>query len=205
MPYNFTFDLRELPKGFFQEVLKLAYKLNIHRRMSYAARYLVKKLRVQEVTGLNLLEAISLFEDLLEIQVLNILNRDRFTTVKGRRVLFLPHCARKYMDSRCRAAFDPSIPTYRCMSCSPDCLINRATTIARKRDYDVYVLPGGSCIQKILASRRYEAAIGVACGAELKLGYMALRVLGIPGQAVPLLKNGCAETYFDLEELMRLL
>lgn len=205
MPYGFTFDLRGLPRGIFQEVLKLAYELKLHRRMSHAARYLVRKFRVQEITGLNLLEAISLFEDLLEIQALNILNRERFAAAGRGKVLFLPHCARKYMDSRCKAEFDPSIPSYRCAGCSPDCLINQAAAIARKRGYDVYVLPGGSCIPKILASKRYEAVVGVACGAELKLGYSILRELGIPGQAVPLLKNGCAETYFDLEELRSLL
>jgi hypothetical protein len=205
MPYGFTFDLRSLPKSFFQELLRLAYDLKIHRRMSHAARYLVKKFRVQEITGLNILEAISLFEDLLEIQAINILNRDRFTASSGRKVLFLPHCARKYMDSRCKAVFDPGIPTYRCMGCSPDCLINQAAVIAREKGYDIYVLPGGSCIPKILASRRYDAVVGVACGAELKLGYEILRKMNIPGQAVPLLKNGCAETYFDMEELKRLL
>jgi hypothetical protein len=205
MPYGFTFDLRGLPRSLFQELLRLAYDLKIHQRMSQAARYLVKKFRVQEVTGLNILEAISLFEDLLEIQALNILNRDKFTASSGRKVLFLPHCARKYMDSRCRAVFDPGTPTYRCMGCSPDCLINQASAIAREKGYDVYVLPGGSCIPKILASRRYDAVVGVACGAELKLGHEILRRMNIPGQAVPLLKNGCAETYFDIEELRRLL
>jgi len=205
MPYGFTFDLRDLPRSVFQELLRLAYDLKLHRRMSHAARYLVKKFKVQEITGLNILEAISLFEDLLEIQALNILNRDRFTALSGRKALLLPHCARKYMDSRCRAVFDPSTPTYRCMGCSPDCLINQATIIAREKGYDVYVLPGGSCIPRILASGGYDAVVGVACGAELKLGYEILRKMNIPGQAVPLLKNGCAETYFDIEELERLL
>lgn len=205
MPYGFTFDLRGLPRSVFQELLRLAYDLKLHRRMSHAARYLVKKFKVQEITGLNILEAISLFEDLLEIQALNILNQDRFTASSGRKALLLPHCARKYMDSRCRAVFDPSTPTYKCMGCSPDCLINQATAIAREKGYDVYVLPGGSCIPRILASGRYDAVVGVACGAELKLGYEILRKMNIPGQAVPLLKNGCAETYFDIEELKRLL
>ena len=205
MPYGFTFDLRGLPRSVFQELLRLAYDLKLHRRMSHAARYLVRKFKIQEITGLNIMEAISLFEDLLEIQALNILNRGRFTASSGRKVLFLPHCARKYMDHRCKAVFDPGTPTYRCMSCSPDCLINQATAIAREKGYDVYVLPGGSCIPKILASRRYDAVVGVACGVELKLGYEILMKMGIPGQAVPLLKNGCAETYFDIEELKSLL
>lgn len=205
MPYGFTFDLRSLPRSLFQEALRLAYDLKVHRRMSDAARYLVKKFRVQELTGLNFVEAISLFEDFIEIQALNILNRERFRSARGRRALFLPHCARKYMDSRCRAEFDPTIPTYRCRGCSPDCLINRATAIGLEKGYDVYVLPGGSCIPRILASKSYEAVVGVACGAELKLGYEALRKYNVLGQAVPLLKNGCAETWFDLEELRRIL
>jgi hypothetical protein len=205
MPYGFTFDLRGLPRSVFQELLRLAYDLKLHRRMSHAARYLVRKFKIQEITGLNIMEAISLFEDLLEIQALNILNRGRFTASSGRKVLFLPHCARKYMDHRCKAVFDPGTPTYRCMGCSPDCLINQATAIAREKGYDVYVLPGGSCIPKILASRRYDAVVGVACGVELKLGYEILMKMGIPGQAVPLLKNGCAGTYFDIEELRRIL
>jgi len=205
MPYRFTFDLRGLPRSFFEEITRLAYNARFHQRMGRLARHLIKKFKVEEVTGLNLLEAISLFEDFIEIQAANILNRERFKEASGRRALLLPHCSRKYMDNRCKAIFDPSIPTYRCMHCSPDCLINQAVRLAEEKGYDVYVLPGGSCIPKILSSRKYVAVVGVACGAELKLGYDILRRMGILGQAVPLLKNGCAETWFDLEELKRIL
>ncbi|HDD66285.1 MAG: hypothetical protein DRN64_03290 [Thaumarchaeota archaeon] len=205
MPYGFTFDLRGLPRSFFEELVKLAYDSRIYRKVGRTARSLVKRFRVEELTGLNLTDAISLFEDFLEIQAANIMNRGRFRAASGRKVLLLPHCARKYMDNRCKAVFDPSIPTYRCAGCSPDCLINQATKLAREKGYDVYVLPGGSCIPKILSSRSYSAVIGVACGAELKLGYQILQKFGIPGQAVPLLKNGCAGTWFDLEELRRIL
>ena len=205
MPYGFTFDLRGLPRSFFEELVKLAYDSKIYRKVGRTARSLVKRFRVEELTGLNLTDAISLFEDFLEIQAANIMNRGRFRAASGRKVLLLPHCARKYMDNRCKAVFDPSIPTYRCAGCSPDCLINQATKLAREKGYDVYVLPGGSCIPKILSSRSYSAVIGVACGAELKLGYQILQKFGIPGQAVPLLKNGCAGTWFDLEELKRIL
>ncbi len=205
MPYGFTFDLRGLPRSFFEELVKLAYDSKIYRKVGRTARSLVKRFRVEELTGLNLTDAISLFEDFLEIQAANIMNRGRFRAASGRKVLLLPHCARKYMDNRCKAVFDPSIPTYRCAGCSPDCLINQATKLAREKGYDVYVLPGGSCIPKILSSRSYSAVIGVACGAELKLGYQILQKFGIPGQAVPLLKNGCAGTWFDLEELRRIL
>ncbi len=205
MPYRFTFDLRCLPRSFFEELVKLAYDSRIYRKVGRTVRSLVKRFRVEELTGLNLIDAISLLEDFLEIQAANIVNRERFRAASGRKVLFLPHCARKYMDNRCKAVFDPSIPTYKCMGCSPDCLINQATKLAREKGYDVYVLPGGSCIPKILSSRSYSAVVGVACGAELKLGYQILQKFGIPGQAVPLLKNGCAGTWFDLRELKRIL
>ncbi len=205
MPYRFTFDLRGLPRSLFEEVVRLAYDSRVHQRMGRVARNLIKKFKVQEITGLNLIEAVSLFEDFLEIQAENILNRENFRKASGKKVLLLPHCSRKYMDSRCKAEFDPSIPTYRCAHCSPDCLINQATKLAEEKGYDVYVLPGGSCIPKILSSKGYKAVIGVACGAELKLGYQILKEMNIPGQAVPLLKNGCAGTWFDLEELKKIL
>ena len=205
MPYKFTFDLRGLPRAFFQELIKLTYDSGFHQKMGSIAKYLIKKFRVQEITGLNLLDAIALFEDFLEIQALNISNREQFMKASGKKALFLPHCARKYMDNRCKAIFDPSIPTYRCQHCSPDCLIHQATKLAEEKGYDVYVLPGGSCIPKILSSNNYSAVVGVACGFELKLGYAILKKFNIPGQAIPLLKNGCAGTWFDLEELKAIL
>ena len=106
---------------------------------------------------------------------------------------------------RCKAIFDPSIPTYICQHCSPDCLINQAVTLAEERGYDVYVIPGGSCVPKILASKRYEAVVGVACGMELMLGYQVTKQFGIPAQGLPLLKNGCANTWFDVKALEKIL
>ncbi|MCD6235826.1 MAG: DUF116 domain-containing protein, partial [Thaumarchaeota archaeon] len=186
MPYRFTFDLRRLPRSFFQELVKAAYESRVHEKFSSAARYLIKKFKIEELTGLNLRDAISLLEDFIEIQALNLSNKEKFSETSGKKALFLPHCARKYMDSRCRAVFDPSIPTYVCQHCSPDCLVNRATELAEKLGYDVYVIPGGSCIPKILSSKKYSGVVGVACGFELRLGYEVLKKLGIPGQAVPL-------------------
>ena len=179
MPYRFTFDLRRLPREFFEELMKTAYEARLHKRFGDIARTLVKKFRIQEFTGLNLNEAISLLEDFLEIQALNVMNREKFNGAKegGRKVLLLPHCSRKYMDNRCKAIFDPSIPTYICQHCSPDCLINQAVTLAEERGYDVYVIPGGSCVPKILASKRYEAVVGggVWNGAYARLsGYEAV-------------------------------
>ncbi|MGB9777961.1 MAG: DUF116 domain-containing protein [Candidatus Bathyarchaeales archaeon] len=165
---------------------------------------MIKKFRIQEITGLNLSDAVSLLQDLIDMQARNLLERERFEQTR-KRVLFLPHCSRKYMDNRCKATFDPNIPSYNCAHCSSDCLINRAVLLAERKGYDVYILPGGSCVQKILKNNHYDGVVGVACGEEIRLSGEALTHLGIAGQAVPLIKNGCANTIFNIETLSKIL
>ncbi|MCS7103361.1 MAG: DUF116 domain-containing protein [Candidatus Korarchaeum sp.] len=202
MPYAFNFDLSSLPKQFFAEVLKASYKARMHRKLTSTAKRIVKTFKLQEVTGLDLSSAITLVEDLLEVCMLNELNRLKFEGLR-RKALFLPHCSRKYMDSRCRARFVEELSSYLCSSCSDDCLVRLATELAEKRGYDVYVVPGGSCVPKIIKSMGYEGVVGVACSMELMLAYKFLK--DFPAQGVPLTKNGCSGTLFDIEALERAL
>jgi hypothetical protein len=204
MPYQFKFDLTRLSRSFFTGIALAAQKRKLHRRIGNAALSLLERFKVQEITGLDLAQALVLLEDLIDIQTKNFNDRERFTRT-SRRVLFLPHCSRKYMDNRCKAVFDRHIPSYRCSHCSPDCLVNQATLAGEKRAYDVYVLPGGSCIHQILQKGRYEALVGVACGEEIKLAEGLLEKTGLPGQNVPLIKNGCANTTFNLSALKGIL
>lgn len=164
----------------------------------------IKKFRIQEATGLSLSDAIQLLEDFVDMEVRNLLEKESFKKAK-KKALFLPHCSRKYMDNRCKATFEPSIPSYICAHCSPDCLINEAVSIAEKKGYDVYIVPGGSCIYKILKLKHYDGVVGVACGEEVRLAGETLSKMNVAGQAVPLLKNGCANTYFSIESLMQIL
>jgi len=143
-------------------------------------------------------------EDLIDVHMQNVSERENFMKTR-KRALFLPHCARKYMDSRCQAKFNPDLPSYKCAHCSPDCLVNRATTLGESKGYDVYILPGGSCVPEILKKNKYEGVVGVACSQELKLGGEYLKHMGLAGQAVPLLKNGCAKTTFSIGNLEKTL
>jgi hypothetical protein len=77
--------------------------------------------------------------------------------------------------------------------------------IAKKRGYDVYILPGGSCVSKILKIKNYEGVVGVACGEEIRLSGEILKCMDVTGQAVPLIKNGCANTVFNIEALTGIL
>lgn len=204
MPYRFNFDLSEIPRMLFTEITRIAYDKRIHKKLSKKTLELIEKFRIQEATGLEISDAIMLLQDFIEIQATNILQRKEFLQTR-KRALLLPHCSRKYMDNRCKATFDPEIPSYFCNHCSEDCLINKATRLAQSRGYDVYVLPGGSCISKLLKRHHYEGIVGVACGEEIRLGGEALNRLGLVAQAVPLIKNGCAKTAFSLETLEKVL
>jgi hypothetical protein len=202
MPYKFVFDLSNIPKSFFVELAKAAGENALCSRIGIEtcrlAQYLAK------ITGLEEPETLQLVKDLMDVYSQNISERKHFVKTKNR-ALLLPHCSRKFMDSRCKATFNPETPSYVCSHCSEDCLINGASKLGNDRGYDVYVLPGGSCIINILKKNKCEGVVGVACGQEVKLGVECLKQMGYAGQAIPLIRNGCANTSFNLESLEKML
>jgi len=204
MPYKFSFDLSRISKSFFKELARVAAERKLHKRLGMKARNLADKFKLTEITGLDVPDALQLVEDLVDVYVQNVSERELFEKTK-KRALFLPHCSRKYMDHRCQAVFNSKLPSYKCGHCSEDCLINKATKLGEEKGYDVYVLPGGSCVLGILKRNKYEGVVGVACGQEMKLGGEGLKQLGLAGQAVPLIKNGCANTSFSLQSLEKTL
>jgi uncharacterized protein len=204
MPYKFTFDLSKVPRFFFTELAMINYQRGMHKTFIKKTQELIIKFNLEEATGLNLADALVLLEDLIDIQNINTFERKKFLETK-KRALFLPHCSRKYMDSRCKANFEPDIPTYVCQHCSDDCIVNKAVSYAQGKGYDVYIVPGGSCIPKILKNNTYEGVAGVACGEEMKLMNTLLSHLNVTGQAIPLIKNGCANTVFNMDTIMKTL
>ncbi len=153
MPYKFTFDLTKVPRFFFTELTMISYQKGMHKSILKHAHDLILKFRIQEATGLNISDALVVLQDLIDLQAINLIERGKFLETK-KRALFLPHCARKFMDNRCKATFNPEVPSYTCAHCSEDCLVNKAERFARQKGYDIYVLPGGSCIPKILKASR---------------------------------------------------
>lgn len=204
MPYSFIYDFNRLSQGVFKQLFGLAYETRLHKIIGLNAKKLVKIFKIDEATGLNLADAITLVEDFIEVQATNQSQRERFEKAK-RKALLIPHCARSHMDRRCMADFNPNVPSYDCKGCQPDCTINQVTSIGRAKGYDVYVIPGGSCAEKILKDKQYEGVIGVACGMELKMAIGLLKKLNVAGQGVFLTKNGCANTNLNLETLEKVL
>jgi uncharacterized protein len=204
MPYSFTFDLSSLPCGVYSEIALISHNKKMQKNYIKKLQILISSYGIQQAAGLNSSDAVVLLGDMLNLQKINNRERKKFVQTK-KRVLFLPHCARKNMDNNCKAVFNVDIPAYKCAHCSPDCSVNKADRLAKEKGYDVYILPGASCIPKILKAHNYDGIVGVACGEEIKSMGLLLRKLGIAGQAVPLIKNGCARTIFNIETLLEVL
>jgi uncharacterized protein len=204
MPYKFTFDISKALQHFFIELAVIGNQMGMQKVIEKTLQELIKKFGIQEVSGLNIQDAVILIQDLLKMETLNLIEKQEFSQSK-KRALFLPHCCRKYMDSRCQAVFEPTLSSYVCAHCSPDCYVNKAERLAKERGYDVYVLSGGSCMPNILKQKKYEGVVGVACGPEVVMSGEKLSSMGIAWQSVPLLKNGCANTIFNMETLVKVL
>ncbi len=204
MAYNFKFDLSKLSQSFFTDLARFSERRKVHSKVGSTARAMIRKFNVERITGLPLSSSLTLVEDMIDVQVKDVAKREEFLKTNRRAILF-PHCARKYVDYRCKAEFMPDVSSYSCRKCSPDCLINKATVFSKKKGYDVYVLPGGSAIRKSLSSNPYEGVICVACAEEVKLAYRMLEGDGLKLQSVPLIKNGCSATKFSIDTLTKTL
>jgi hypothetical protein len=204
MPYAFTFDLSKLSQAIFKDIAKISEKDKLNEKIATMARNLVNKFNVDKFTGLPISDSITVIEDLINVNMKNSLQKEQFLQTQ-KRALFLPHCCRKYMDSRCHATFDTTTSSYTCNHCSTDCLVHQATVLSAQRNYDIYVLPGASCVRKIFQKKHYEGIVGVACTDELKLASTILEQHNIHAQGIPLIKNGCSETQFDFEILEQIL
>jgi hypothetical protein len=204
MSYAFTFDLSKLSQALFKDIAKISENDKVNEKIANMARNIVNKFNVDKLTGLPVSDSITIIEDLIHVNMKNSLAKEHFLQT-NKRALFLPHCCRKYMDSRCKAGFDTQTSSYRCNHCSTDCLVHQATLLSAQRHYDIYILPGASCVRKIFQNERYEGVVGVACTDELKLAIAMLEENKVPTQGIPLIKNGCSETRFNYETLDHIL
>ncbi|MCK4781709.1 DUF116 domain-containing protein [Candidatus Parcubacteria bacterium] len=206
MAYNFNFDLNKLPKEFFKILAEISEKRKLHRKLGKASRELVSKFKINEILGIQVDDAIFIVEDLAGIYITNLMEKENFFKAK-QKILLLPHCCRKYMDSRCKATFNKKFSAYFCNHCSKNCLASRATELAKSRGYKSFILPGGSAMKKILTYTDCDAIIGVACVQEIRIGieYIKSQNKKISILGIPLTKNGCSNTKFNLKSLEEML
>jgi hypothetical protein len=200
MSYKFNFDFTKVSEPLLRAISRLPKQEDITKKIDAVIKNISGKL-----TNFSPVETTTVIRDIVDIHERNQEELKKFEQSNGKRVLFLPHCCRKYMDSNCKASFDSEASTYNCNHCSADCQINQATALAKARGYDVYVTPGGSCIPKIIQSNDYSATVGVACPQEIKGAIKELESTEMPIIGIPLLKNGCSNTEFDFSVLEEVL
>jgi geranylgeranyl pyrophosphate synthase len=127
--------------------------------------------------------------------------REQFEAVPAdRRLLLLPKCLRDPVA--CRGKFD-SIGLH-CAGCGA-CLIGELVAQARSLGYAVIVAEGtSSVIMKVLEGEA-DAILGVACLDSLDESFEPIADLGVPNQAIPLLRDGCERTECEPELIRELM
>ncbi len=126
--------------------------------------------------------------------------KDYVRTPFEKRVVLLPHCLR---SENCEAKMGEY--GYKCVKCGR-CAIGKIVEKAEELGYmGVFILPGGSLVERIIDEFKPRAVLGVACLKECILGHAVLLKKGIPGQAVPLLRDGCFKTVVDVNKVIKVM
>ncbi len=134
--------------------------------------------------------------DEILVEVRNAVMLEKFKGVKDRRVIFLPQCLR---HPDCKARCDP-VTGYKCIGCER-CDIGTICKAAEERGFEVYVIPGGSFVKKIIKAHMPKSCIGVACYPELVESMQGASPFMIV-QGVSLTQDGCFNTKVDVDELI---
>ena len=175
--------------------------LGVVRRL-VAARAPVPPLSLSELRALSdeVLAAARLPEKLRGFVAVLINNeawRDSLAAIPhSRRLLLLPKCLRD--AQRCRAKWDEFGLV--CAGCG-SCLIHTYKTEAEQLGYTVLVAEGAPVVMSLVRSGKIEAVVGASCLAALERIFPLIEAAAVPGIAIPLLRDGCADTGIDAEWL----
>jgi geranylgeranyl pyrophosphate synthase len=111
-----------------------------------------------------------------------------------RRLLLLPKCLRA--AEHCPATIDEF--GLLCKGCGL-CPIHELTMEAERLGYAVLVADGSAVVMQMIETGRIEAIVGVSCTTVLEKCFPHMTSRAIPGMAIPLLQDGCANTAVDLD------
>ncbi|HKM59976.1 MAG TPA: hypothetical protein VJY36_03805, partial [Candidatus Bathyarchaeia archaeon] len=84
MPYKFTFDISKAPQHFFIELAIVGNQMGIQKVLEKTLQELIRKFKIQEVSGLNIQDTVVLIQDLLKMQTLNLVQKPKFLQTKNR-------------------------------------------------------------------------------------------------------------------------
>jgi len=145
----------------------------------------------------ELLGCAPIYRDYLGVLLNNEMWREALAAVPyGKRLLLLPKCLR--VENKCRAPFDEfGLLCRRCGLCS----IQELQSEAEKLGYAVLVAEGSARVMSLIQAGNIEAIIGVSCLGVLEQAFPYMEAAAIPGLAIPLLQEECADSTVDLDWL----
>ncbi|HPC95175.1 MAG TPA: polyprenyl synthetase family protein [Sedimentisphaerales bacterium] len=111
-----------------------------------------------------------------------------------KRLLLLPKCLRSSTD--CPASFDDL--GLLCEHCGR-CPIDELTSQAERLGYAVLVAEGSPVVMSLIETGQIETVVGVSCLSVLARVFPYMEAGAVPGVAIPLLRDGCADTSADLD------
>jgi geranylgeranyl diphosphate synthase type II len=111
-----------------------------------------------------------------------------------KRLLLLPKCLRS--ADGCPAGFDEI--GLLCEHCGR-CVINDLKEQAEQLGYTVLIAEGSPVVMSLIEAGRIEAVVGASCLSVLERVFPYMEAGAVPGVAIPLLQDGCANTSVDLD------
>lgn len=157
----------------------------------------IEELRVHTNAVLEEAGMESKYADFAAVLLNNEAWRDTVAAIPyDKRLLLLPKCLR---DAKgCPASFDDI--GLLCEHCGR-CVIDDLKSQAEQLGYAVLVAEGSPVVMSLIEAGRIEAVIGASCLSVLERVYPYMEAGAVPGIAIPLLHDGCANTSVDLEWL----
>lgn len=138
-----------------------------------------------------------IYRDYTAVILNNAACRDILASIPfERRLLLLPKCLRK--EDTCKAPFDEF--GLLCRHCGM-CSIQDLQLEAEKLGYAVLVAEGSPVVMAIIQTGKIEAIVGVSCLCVLERMFPYMEGAAVPGLAIPLLQDDCANTNVDLDWL----
>jgi len=118
------------------------------------------------------------------------------STPYNQRIVLLPQCLRA---KDCPAEIGNY--GYECQQCGK-CSVAKIIQLTKNLGYNgVFIMPGGSLAKKIMLELKPKASLGVACYKELVMGSYLCEKVGVIGQGVELIKDGCINTIANMKNL----
>ncbi len=111
-----------------------------------------------------------------------------------KRLLLLPKCLRD--QDKCQGTFDEIGLV--CEHCG-SCIIDKFKSHAEQLGYAVLIAEGSPVVMSLIETGQIEAVVGVSCLCVLERVFPYMEAGAVPGIAIPLLRDGCANTSVDID------